>query len=232
MADYTSEVAELSAAYQANRSANAVINTEVRGKYRAIIAAEIEERKATNDKKFADHLARVKERSGIPVGVIQDHILHTKSWDRWTYWRDLGEIPAEQVSRSLAREERKVAEERGKITFEWRDKVLYVLKNPATGETLPHEIAVPLYNQKSWYQGVDPTPVEKAVNDLAGGRSEGLKLYLAVAAEIKRAFAEEEITESTNPFDYVNDLPSDQQGGYLLREDRKNYTYNPWIENA
>lgn len=114
--------------------------------------------------------------------------------------------------------------------FEWRDKILYVLKNPATGETFSQEIAVPLYSRKGWYLGTFPEHVERQVNTHCGGRSEGLKVYLAVVAEIKRAFEEGEISESTDPYDYVNDLPKEQQESFLEREDRKNYTYNPWME--
>lgn len=125
--DYTAEIAELDAAYQANRVANATIAIEVRNRYRSIIAAEIATLKAENDKKFADHLARVKERSGMPVGIIQDHVLHTRAWNRWLYWRDLAEIPGERVSVRNAREER----QKENAAFLWSDDyaTLTVRKN-------------------------------------------------------------------------------------------------------
>lgn len=117
MPDYTSEIAELSAAYQANRVANATISHEVRNKYRAIIAAEIDERKRETDKKFADHLAAVKSRANLPVGIIQDHVLHTKAWSRWVYWRDLAGLAPEKVSVGLAREAKLLE----KSHFRWSD---------------------------------------------------------------------------------------------------------------
>lgn len=124
MPDYTSAVAELSAAYQANRVANAVIATEVKNKYRDVIRREIEERKRAADLEFAQHLARVKAESGVPLTVIQEHVLHTKSWDRWTYWRDLADIAPERV---LAKSG--TAGKAGKISesaFRWTEDFAFV----------------------------------------------------------------------------------------------------------
>lgn len=137
MPDYTAEIAELSAAYQANRVANATISHEVRAKYRAIIAAEIEERKWETDKKFADQLARVKAAHDIPVGIIQDHVLHTKAWSRWVYWRDLAGIEPEKVSVNLAKEAKALEN----ATFLWSEDylTLTVRKN-----SLGHILATPV----------------------------------------------------------------------------------------
>lgn len=110
MTDYTAEIAELEAAYRANRVANASIATEVRSKYRTIIADEIRRRKQEVDLDFAHTLARVKARSDMPLGVIQEHILHTKAWDRWVYWRDLANIDPERVSVNAARDAKRIAE--------------------------------------------------------------------------------------------------------------------------
>lgn len=109
MTDYTAEIAELEAAYRANRVANASIATEVRSKYRTIIADEIRRRKQEVDLDFAHTLARVKARTDMPLGVIQEHILHTKAWDRWVYWRDLANIEPERVSVSAARDAKRIA---------------------------------------------------------------------------------------------------------------------------
>jgi hypothetical protein len=119
LTDYTSAVAELSAAYQANRVANAVIATEVKNKYREQIRAEIEERKRAADLEFARHLARVKNETGIPLTLIQEHVLHTKSWDRWTYWRDLAEIAPERVAGKSSR-----VQTRDNRAFDWGDDYL------------------------------------------------------------------------------------------------------------
>lgn len=114
--------------------------------------------------------------------------------------------------------------------FEWRDKVLYVYKNPNTQETLRETIAVPLYSLRSWFMGIYPDAVENALNELAGDYKEGRKIGLAIDREIQRAVEAGEITQSTDPYDYVNDLPEQDRKKYLATEDEKNYTYNPWIK--
>lgn len=140
--DYTSEIAELNAAYQANRVANASIAVEVKSKYRAIIASEIAQRKQEADLTFAHHLALVKSRSGMPVGVIQDHVLHTKSWDRWTYWRDLAGISLERVSVTDAKKARELDES----AFIWADdfSTLTVKRN-----SLGHSIEPVIYDMST-----------------------------------------------------------------------------------
>lgn len=143
--DFTADIAELQAHYTANRVANASIATEVRNKYRTIIEAEIRTRKAEVDKEFADHLARVKARSGMPLSVIQEHVLHTKAWSRWTYWRDLAEIAPERISVTNAREEAKKATLPFRIEpdednpFGWTGKL--VVTQDAAGEPIePFEV--------------------------------------------------------------------------------------------
>lgn len=113
--------------------------------------------------------------------------------------------------------------------FEWRDKVLYVHKNPVTQEVLAETIAVPMYSLKSWFMGVSDT-VENALNELVGGYQMGRKVARAVDEEIQRAAEAREITESTDPFDYVNELPDEDRAGYLENEYEKNHSYNPWIK--
>ena len=129
MKDYTAEVVELQAAYTANRVANASISTEVKSKYRARIAEEIRNLKAEVDKRFADHLARVKERSGMPLTVIQEDVLHTKSWDRWVYWRDLANIAPERVSVAEARKAK--ADENAAFVWDLDARKLTLKRNRA-----------------------------------------------------------------------------------------------------
>lgn len=138
MTDYTSEIIELDAAYQANRVARAAVTAEVKSKYRTIIKNEIEQKVRELDKTFADHLAAVKERSGLPVGLIQEHVLHTKSWDRWTYWRDLADIEPEKVIRANAREEARDAEIQNRgWSYSAADAVLTVFRDHHGEITLP-----------------------------------------------------------------------------------------------
>lgn len=154
--DYTADIAELNAYYQANRVANASIAVEVKSKYRAIIAAEIAQRKQEADLAFAHHLALVKARSGMPVGIIQDHVLHTKSWDRWTYWRDLAGISLERVSVTDA----KKARELENATFLWSDDYLTLtVKRNSLGTILDHPVVYDMStNQKNgslWWPDSD-----------------------------------------------------------------------------
>lgn len=107
MKDYTAEVEELTEAYRANRVAKQTIRAEVKEKYREVLADEIRSRQMENDVKFARHLALVQERSGMPLNVIQDEVLRTRTWSRWLYWRDLAGIAPQRVSVALAREAQK-----------------------------------------------------------------------------------------------------------------------------
>lgn len=191
MPDYTSEIAELSAAYQANRVANATISHEVRNKYRAIIAAEIDERKRETDKKFADHLAAVKSRANLPVGIIQDHVLHTKAWSRWVYWRDLAGLAPEKVSVGLARE----AALRENATFLWSEDygTLTVKKNSRGQEIEPviYTMAGLSKSGATWW----PT-AEDEDHDLAVRRDdEQFAFGKMVSAEIQRQIDAEHIEE-------------------------------------
>lgn len=129
--DYTAAIAELSAAYQANRVANASIAAEVKAKYKAMIDAEIRDRRYAADKEFADHMAAVKDKTDMPLTVIQEYVLHTKAWNRWVYWRDLAGIPAERVTAGLEREERNKQYRWDRIEYrgEERDALVW-LKDP------------------------------------------------------------------------------------------------------
>lgn len=112
--------------------------------------------------------------------------------------------------------------------FEWVDKVLYVRKNPTNGETLSNVLAFPLYDKAAAYYGTFRS-IEPQVIELIGDYQAFLTVNLAINAEVKRAFSEGEITESTHPFDYVNDLPEDDRDKYLRHQDQRNFDLNDWI---
>lgn len=102
--DYSLGVLELRAAYRAVKEDDGAIRARVKAKYADLIEDEIQAEKRANHLKFARHLASVKERDGIPVSVIQDEVLRTRSWNRWLYWRDLGNIPDEFTQKENMRE--------------------------------------------------------------------------------------------------------------------------------
>lgn len=103
MSKFDAEVIELKEAYRINKIANAAIRTEVREKYKEVIAQEIKERKLANDVKFARRLAEVKERSGMTVSAIQDEVFGSRTWSRWEYWRDLMGIAPERETTAAKR---------------------------------------------------------------------------------------------------------------------------------
>lgn len=70
---------------------------------------EIQSRIEAEEIKFANHVAAVKERESLPVTVIQDHVLRTRTWNRWERIRDLAGIPGEFVRAEDAREAKRMA---------------------------------------------------------------------------------------------------------------------------
>lgn len=115
--NYDLAVAEMSAAYTAYKAVAHSVTFEVREKYRRLMNAEIEQRKFDAAKTFADVVARVKERDGVPLDVIQRHVLHTKNWNTWERFRDLADIPPERVSAAGAKQ----AREKDNSPFVWND---------------------------------------------------------------------------------------------------------------
>jgi len=111
--------------------------------------------------------------------------------------------------------------------FEWVDNVLYVHRNPETEEVLENPVAFPLYNRSTVYMGTYDLLDDYL--DEALGRTVSIKITTAAGREVSRAFEEEEVTRTTHPFDYVNDLPENERDAFLRREDKKNFTSNAWI---
>lgn len=125
MSKFDAEVIELKEAYRINKIANAAIRTEVREKYKEVIAQEIKERKLANDVKFARRLAEVKERSGMTVSAIQDEVFGSRTWSRWEYWRDLMGILPERESTEKVRAAKRGTEKPYRI----EDGVVIVTRN-------------------------------------------------------------------------------------------------------
>lgn len=228
MKDYTVAVNELRDHYNQLRVFKKSVRTQVKAEFEAKIDFEIQSRIESEELKFAKHLAAVKAREDMPVRIIQDNVLRTRTWSVWERVRDLAGLQPEFVRAEDVRENKRVEAERANRVFEWRDGVLYVHRNPATKEALPHVVAYPLYNAKGSY-------VPYYINDLSalgwlvGDRDAGIRLAFAVTDEIKRAFAEGEVTVSTSPYDYVNDLDPALRDEYLSTEDNKFIAANPWL---
>lgn len=155
MTDYTAEVAELEAAFRANKIAGASIAADVRAKYRPLIAREIETLKAENDLRFARHLKEVKERSGLPLHVIQDDILHTRTWSAWTKWRDLAQIEPERVVQANHKDD--VRRANAPATWDLAEGLFYIRKDKSGADIKPpvafrvDSIRRPAYDRTKWY---------------------------------------------------------------------------------
>ncbi|USH44565.1 hypothetical protein SEA_CASSITA_112 [Microbacterium phage Cassita] len=125
MKDYTVGVTELRDHYNALTVLKKTIRAQVKAEYEAKIDFEIQSRIEAAEIKFANHVAAVKERDNLPVSVIQDHVLRTRTWNRWERIRDLAGIPGEFVRAEDARE----AKRRENASFLWEDGTLTVRKN-------------------------------------------------------------------------------------------------------
>jgi len=131
MKDYTVAINELRTHYNELSVLKKTIRAQVKAEYEAKIDFEIQRRTEAAELKFANHVAAVKERENLPVSVIQDHVLRTRTWSRWERIRDLAGIPAEFVRAEDARE----AKRRDEATFVWGDGILTVRKN-SRGESI------------------------------------------------------------------------------------------------
>lgn len=110
MKDYTLAVNELRTHYNELSIYKKSVKAQVKAEYEAKMDFEIQSRIEAEEIKFANHVAAVKERENLPVTVIQDHVLRTRTWSRWERIRDLAGIPGEFVRAEDAREAKRLAD--------------------------------------------------------------------------------------------------------------------------
>lgn len=153
--DYTVAVTELRQHYVALGILKKTVRAQVKAEYEAKIYNEIRSRIAEAELKFAKHLAAVKERESMPVTVIQDHVLHTRTWNRWEYLRDLAEIEPEFVTAENAREARKAAE--AASTWDFEEGLFYIRRGPE-GNVISDPVAYRIdsirragYDRTKWF---------------------------------------------------------------------------------
>lgn len=127
MKDYTLAVEELRNHYNALRVFRKSVREQVKTEFEQKIDFEIKARTEAEEIKFATHLAAVKERENLPVRVIQDNVLRTRTWSRWEYFRDLAGIPGEFIRAEDIRKAKAEAEN----PFHWSEdfEILTVKKN-------------------------------------------------------------------------------------------------------
>lgn len=158
MKDYTVAVNELRDHYNALSVFKAGVKAQVKAEYEAKMDLEIKTRVAEEEIKFANHLAAVKEREQMPLTVIQDNVLRTRTWKRWEYWRDMAGIEPERVTASDARKVRELAS----APLVWNeDYTVLTIKRAPDGTTLPEPVSLAATNiflltPRQWYmEGVD-----------------------------------------------------------------------------
>lgn len=228
MKDYTVGVSELRDHYNQLRLFKKTVRAQVKMEYEAKISFEIKSRTEEAELKFAKHLAAVKERDDMPVRVIQDEVLRTRTWSAWERIRDLAGVAPEFVRAEDVRELKREAARRAEIVYEWIGSTLYVHRDEKTGKALPHTIVYPLHNAGGTYIPMHVDEL-KLLSKMTGDRKTGIDLALATSAEAKRAYADGEQTVSTHPYDYINDLPFEKHDEFLRIENAKFTDANPWI---
>lgn len=138
MADYSADVAILSAAYDRLTDAKTVITAKIRNEYREKMREAIAEAIKTAEQDFASEIAKATAR-GVPGAIIREHVLHTQDWSRWKKWRDLAQIEPERVMLARTREETHKAN-RG---FRWEEDPtaeigwVFVLDRDEKGNPVP-----------------------------------------------------------------------------------------------
>lgn len=109
MKDYTVGVNELRDHYNQLRLFKKSVRAQVKMEYEAKIDFEIKSRTEAEELKFANHLAAVKERDNMPVRVIQDEVIRTRTWSVWERIRDLAGVVPEFVRAEDVREAKRLA---------------------------------------------------------------------------------------------------------------------------
>lgn len=137
MKDYTVGVTELRDHYNALTVLKKSVRAQVKAEYEAKMDFEIQSRIEAAEIKFANHVAAVKERDSMPVTVIQDHVLRTRTWNRWERIRDLAGIPGEFVRAEDAREAKRLEN----AAFIWsEDYATLTVRKNSLGHTLVNPV--------------------------------------------------------------------------------------------
>lgn len=183
MKDYTIGVNELRDHYNQLRLFKKSIRTQVKMEYEAKIDFEIKSRTESAELKFANHLASVKERDSIPVRILQDEVLRTRTWSVWEKIRDLAGIPGEFIRAEDARETKR----RANAVFLWaEDYSTLTVQKDANGNAIQHLVYDMATNSKFgtiWWP--DATDREADMNARHG--DEGQAFARMVSDEIQRA---------------------------------------------
>lgn len=184
--DYTLAVQELRDHYNQLTALRKSIRSLVKAEFEPKIDFEIQRRIGLEEEKFANHVAAVKERESLPVTVIQDHVLRTRSWSRWVEIRDRAGLPGEMVKAEDVREAKRLE----KSHFRWSDDyaTLTVVKS-VKGEDLETPVEYDMSTNRLiqgyyWPDAVNES-AERAAWDIDGLPSWKRQLHAEVEAQIE-----------------------------------------------
>ena len=131
--DYTLAVDELRRHYVELTVLKKTVRAQVKAEFEPKIDFEIQRRIEAEEIKFANHLAAVKEREDMPINVIQDHVIRSRTWNRWEKWRDLAGLQPETVTAEDARNAKRGA---NAATIFDRDALTLTVRKDQNGKTL------------------------------------------------------------------------------------------------
>lgn len=165
MKDYTLAVNELRTHYNELAIFKKTVKAQVKAEFEAKMDFEIQSRIEAEEIKFANHVAAVKERENLPVTVIQDHVLRTRTWNRWERIRDLAGIPGEFIRAEDAREAKRLANS----PFLWSDDFLTLtVKKDSQGRELANPVVFDMTSnakvQGKWWPN-SGTPEQNGLSD-------------------------------------------------------------------
>lgn len=188
--DYTLAVDELRRHYIELTVLKKTVRAQVKAEYEAKIDFEINRRIEAEEIKFANHLAAVKERESMPVSIIQDHVLRTRTWSRWEKWRDLAGLSPELVTAEDARAAKRAEE----AVYVWTDTELIVKRN-TLGVVLDPPVVYPVSTIRQTTAGklwiADATD-EAYEAEVMRSDADNYVFMRALSAEIARHHAEQE----------------------------------------
>lgn len=165
MKDYTLGVNELRTHYNELRLFKKSVRAQVKMEYEAKIDFEIRSRVEAEELKFANHLAAVKERDAMPVRIIQDEVLRTRTWNVWERIRDLAGVEPEFVRSEDAREGKRQAKAAVWVS---EDRTVLTVRKDSHGKELEEAVEYDLTTNRKiqgrWWPE-SGTPEQNGISD-------------------------------------------------------------------
>lgn len=133
MTDLTGPLTELRMAYEAFQDARKSVRKQILDKYKRRAEEEIYEAVQAEQHAIGTRVREMKERYGLTVNDIQDHVLRTRNWNTWKDIARWGDIAPESVIRANAKAERELASS----PFEWsEDYTSFTVRKDPNGQDI------------------------------------------------------------------------------------------------